>query len=264
MRIFACGLAWVAVVFVSAGGEVQQPREIVEQAVKTELAADAADHSLWLYYDIDRKPGGEVVQWAAQTRKGELDRVLRQDGHEMTPTEQRSRMEQFIRDSGARAKQRRNGQEDDNRARRMMEMLPDAFIWTKVKQEGTTTQLHFEPNPGFHPPTWEARVFASMEGEMVVDDSEHRIVSLRGRLMREVKFGWGILGELKPGGSFNVERRQVGGGIWQITETHVHIQGHAIFFHTISDQEDEVKSKFEELPANISLEEAEQRLMQKQ
>ena len=263
MRMVVSGLAWVIVVLVSAG-EAQQPKEIVEQAVRAELAADAADHSLWLYYDVDRKSGGEVVEWAAQTRQGELDRVMQQGGSQLTSSEQRSRMEQFIHNASAQAKQRRNGQEDDKRARQMLNMLPDAFIWTKVKQEGTTTQLHFRPNPGFHPPTWEARVFAAMEGDMVVDNSGHRIASLNGRLVTGVKFGWGILGELKPGGSFDVERRQVGGGIWQITETHVHIQGHAMIFHSISEDEDEVKSKFEELPENTNLQEAEQRLMQMQ
>jgi len=261
MRSFARALAWVAVVLVSAAGKAQQPKEIVEQAVKAELAADDADHSLWLYYDTDRKPGGEVAQWAAETHQGELDRVLEQNGRPLTPSEQRSRMERFIRDSGAQGKQRRNGREDDNKARRMLQMLPDAFIWTKVKQGGTTTELHFQPNPDFRPPTWEARAFAAMEGDLVVDDAAHRIASLKGKLIREVKLGWGILGALKPGGSFAVERRQVGGGIWQIIETHVHIQGHTLIFHNISDEEDEVKSEFEGLPSDISLEEAEQKLM---
>jgi hypothetical protein len=98
---------------------------------------------------------------------------------------------------------------------------------------------------------------------MVVDDTGHRIVSLQGKLTTEVRFGWGVLGKLQPGGTFDVERREVGRGIWQISETHVHIQGRAVFFHSISDQEDDVKSKFEELPSNITPQDAEQRLMQK-
>lgn len=247
----------------SQSPDVQQPKQIVQQAARAELAADAADHSLWLYYEVDRKPGNQVIQWAAQTRMGELDRVLQQNGRQLTLQQQRSRMGRFIHDSAAQAKQRRGGQQDDKRAAQLLDMLPNAFIWTKVKQEGTTTVLHFRPDPSFHAPSWESRVFAGMEGELVVDNAEHRIVSLRGKLIREVKFAWGILGELDPGGSFDVERRQVARGIWQITETHVHIQGHAILFHSISDQEDDVKSKFEELPSNITLEEAEQRLLAK-
>ncbi|MGB0065315.1 MAG: hypothetical protein WBP85_12785 [Terracidiphilus sp.] len=243
--------------------ESEQPRQLVLQATRAELAAAAADHSLWLYYEVDSKPRNPVIQWAAETRSGQVDRVLQQDGHTYTPEEQRARMESFIRDSGAQAKQRRGGQQDDKRATEMLNMLPNAFIWTRAKQEGTETVLHFRPDPNFSPPSWEARVFAGMAGDLIVDDEQHRIVSLRGKLINGVKFGWGLLGELDPGGTFDVERRQLAHGIWQITETHVHIQGHAILFHSISDQEDDVKSKFEELPENITLDQAEQKLLEK-
>jgi hypothetical protein len=58
-----------------------------------------------------------------------------------------------------------------------------------------------------------------------------------------------------------VERRQTGGGIWQITETHVHIDGHALLFKSIAEQEDDVKSKFRQLSKDVSLEQAEQELL---
>jgi len=254
-------LTWAMFAAVCAAASAQQPRQIAQQAVRAELAADAADHSLWLYHEIDQKPNDGFVQWAAQTRMGELDRVLQQDGHRLSLAQQRSRMESFIHDPSAQAKQRRGGQHDDKQATEMLNLLPKAFIWTMDKQEGSTTYLHFRPDPNFHPPTWESRVFAAMEGDMAVDDEGHRIVSLRGRLISEVKFAWGLLGELEPGGTFDVERRQVGHGIWQITESHIHIQGHALIFKNISQQEDDVKSKFEELPSSITFQEAEEKLM---
>ena len=241
--------------------QIPGARQVVEQAARAELAADANDHSLWLYFENDRKPGNVTVQWAAETRQGEVDRVLQQDGRRLSPAEQSSRMDRFIHDSSAQQKQRRGGDQDDKRAAAMLNMLPHAFIWTIVKQTGADTVLHFRPDPSFHAPTWESRVFAGMEGDLVVANAGHRIESLRGKLIHEVKFGWGLFGALEPGGSFDVERRQLAHGIWQITETHVHIQGHALIFHTISDQEDDVKSKFEPLPANITLEQAEQKLM---
>lgn len=269
MSINGRWFAWATLALVCAAVSAQgagqvDPRQIVEQAVRAELAADAADHSLWLYYEIDRKPSDGVVQWAAQTRMGELDRVLQQEGHQLTPDQQRGKMQGFINDESAQSKQRRSGQHDDKQATEMLNLLPQAFIWTKVRQQGGATYLHFRPDPSFRPPTWESRVFAAMEGEMAVDDKEHRIVSLRGKLISEVKFGWGLLGALEPGGTFNVERRQVGHGIWQITETHVHIQGRALLFKTISQQEDDVKSKFEELPSDTNFQAAEQKLMAQQ
>jgi hypothetical protein len=53
----------------------------------------------------------------------------------------------------------------------------------------------------------------------------------------------------------------LGGGVWSITETHVHIQGHALIFKSISEQEDDVKSKFKKLPRQISPTNAENMLL---
>jgi hypothetical protein len=49
--------------------------------------------------------------------------------------------------------------------------------------------------------------------------------------------------------------------VWQITETHVHIQGHALLFKSISEQEDDVKTKFQPLPDGVSFQEAEKTLL---
>ena len=97
---------------------------------------------------------------------------------------------------------------------------------------------------------------------MRVDERQHRIVSLKGQLVRDVKFGGGLFAALKAGGTFDVERRETGKGEWQITETHIHIQGHALLFKSIAEQEDDVKSKFEQLSDDVSLEQAEKRLLQ--
>jgi len=261
-----CGrlLAWTmlaGVCAVASGQQPQQPQQIVQQAVRSEMAADAADHSIWMYYEIDRKPNDGVVQWSAQTGMGELDRILRQDGHTFTLAQQRAKMDAFIHSPSAQAKQRQGGEHDDKQAAQMLNMLPNAFIWTKTGQHDQMIYLHFRPNPNFSPPTWESRVFAAMEGDMTVDEKGYRIVSLRGKLIHDVKFAWGLLGTLEAGGTFDVERRPLAPGIWEITETHVHIQGHALIFKSISEQEDDVKSKFEQLPQHITFQQAEEKLL---
>jgi hypothetical protein len=240
----------------------QDAQQIASQAVRTELCADAADHTLWIYYDQDRKPDSSVKQWVAETRAGTLNRVLERDGQSLDEAAQQNGMNSFIGDSSAQAKQRKADRHDDGQATEMLSMLPTAFIWSTVSTQGGRTLLHFTPNTSFHPPTWESRVFAAMEGEMTVDDAQHRIVSLKGRLIHDVKFGGGFFGELKAGGTFDVERRETGSGEWQITQTHVHIDGHALLFKSIAEDEDEEKSNFEQLPENTSFTEAEQRLLQ--
>ncbi len=171
-------------------------------------------------------------------------------------------MDQFIHDPSAQAHQRKSGEHDDSQSEQMLRLLPDAFVWTIAGTQGNTILLHFAPSPQFKPPTWESRVFAAMEGTMRVDKTQHRIVSLQGRLVRTVRFCGGICGSLSSGGTFDVERRQTGPSIWQIVETHVHIHGTALFFKNISQEEDEQKTHFQMLPGNISLQQAETKLLQ--
>ena len=255
------GLAVFAVSPAIRGQETRQARQIVEQAVRTELAADGADHSRWIYFETDRKPGDTVEQWVAETNKGDLNRVLKENGRQLSANEQQSRMVHYADNPAEQAKQHKGDRHDDQQARQMLSMLPQAFVWTQLKDQNGRTELHFAPDPRFHPPSYEARVFAAMEGTMTVDDAQHRIASLRGRMIHDVKFGFGLLGDLRAGGSFDVERRETGNGVWQITETHVHVAGRALLFKSISDQEDDVKSRFKEISQNLPIKKAENMLM---
>ncbi len=234
----------------------------VRHRSRRELSASRDDHSHWLYYDTDRKPAGTTREWVAETGNVSVDRVLFDHGQPTTAATQRNSIEQFIHDPGAQAKQRKSGQHDDKQSEDLLRLLPSAFNWTLISDANGTTQLHFTPDPAFNPPTWASRVFAAMEGDMRIDNAQRRIVSLKGHLIRDVKFCSGICGSVHSGRTFNVERRQLAPSIWQITETHVHINGQILFFKSISQQEDEVKTQHHQLPDDLSLQQAETVLMQ--
>ncbi|MGH9604859.1 MAG: hypothetical protein ACRD3N_04080 [Terracidiphilus sp.] len=214
-----------------------------------------------MFYETDNKPGLDVKQWVAETSNGSLTRVLEKNGVQFSKQQQRDSMDAFIDNPSGQAKQRRSGQHDDQQAAQLLNMLPQGFVWSIASRRDGNTVLRFRPNSNFNPPSWQARVFAAMAGEITVNDADHRIVSLRGRLIHDVRFWGGLLGDLKAGGNFDVERRQTGNGEWQIVATHVHIEGHALIFKTISEEEDDVKSRFSELPANINWQEAENDLL---
>lgn len=72
---------------------------------------------------------------------------------------------------------------------------------------------------------------------------------------------FGVFGDLKADGTFDVERRETGKLVWQITQTHVHIQGRALLFKNISQNDDDVLSRFQPLPGGISLQQAEIELL---
>jgi hypothetical protein len=239
----------------------QSPRDFVRQAVQTELVASENDHSHWLYFESDLQPAKALKQWVAEARLVSLERVVERNGRQLSESQQKQEMSAFINDPSAQSKKRKSGEHDDNQAAELLKILPDAFIWTNEGERDNKLLFHFKPDPSFHPPDLEARVFAAMEGDLVIDREQHRIASLKGRLIRDVKIGFGLLGELQAGGTFDVERRELAPKIWQITETHVHINGHALIFKTISENEDDVKSNFRSIPDSTSLQQAQNELL---
>lgn len=252
----------LAVILTATAASAQNPRDLVRQAVQTELVSARNDHSHWLYFEFDRQPDKTVKQWVAEARSVSLNRVIERNGQPLPDEQQRQEMSTFINDPRAQSKQHKSSQHDDEQAAELLKILPDAFIWNIEGEKGSQILLHFKPDPQFHPPDLEARVFAAMEGDMAIDREQHRIASLRGRLIKDVLIGFGLLGQLKAGGTFDVERRELTPQVWEITETHVHIQGHALIFKTISENEDDVKSHFKQIDQGTSLQQAKQELMQ--
>lgn len=218
---------------------------IVQQAVAAELHAAATDRSPWCYQDHDQQPGRDALSEVVETPRGDLQRLLQLNGRPLTggaTATELARMRAFVASPEEQAHKRKAGEADGAQARAFLGMLPTAFNWRLISETPQTYTLAFQPNPSFRPPDNQARVLGVMAGQMVVARDAHRIQSLRGTLTDDVKFGLGIFGKIDKGGTFNVERREIAPGEWQITETHVHIGGHALLFKTIGQQEDEVKT----------------------
>lgn len=252
-----CGAASLAPI--RAHAEKQDARVLVQSIVTNELAEDAKDHSRWMFRDANKVRGKSTVKLVVQTPEGDISKTIEINGRPLTPQQKKDdqqRMHRFVIDPGVRQKQKQNQQQDDKKATAMTRMLPDAFLWTKTGESGDDVTLAFKPNPKFNPPTREARVFAAMKGTMVVDAKQKRIKSLKGTLEKNVDFGFGLLGRLQKGGTFEVERQEIGPGIWDITTTHIHIRGHALIFKSINEQQDEVTSDYKPAPKSITLAEA--------
>ena len=220
---------------------------VVRSAVAAETQASHTDLSIWTYWDHDVTPGQDAAYYTIETRQGTLRRMIRKNGRPLTTKQAQAetrRIESFVASPSAQARVRRDRAHDDAQAAQLLAILPDAFLWTIVSQTPQWVTLHFQPNPQYSPPEtdMEARVMSAMDGEMIVARDGDRIRSLRGRLTHSILIGFGLLAKLYAGGTFDVERREVGEGRWQITQTHVHIAGHALLFKTIGQQEDEVKT----------------------
>jgi hypothetical protein len=199
------------------------------------------------------------VSVVVETEHGAISRHIEEDGRPATAATMAADdayIQKFIHDPALQAKQRQNGMHDDKSAIELLNLMPVAFVWTVEKQTADSTTLSYRPKPDFDPPNMEARVMGEMSGTLVVANPGHRIRSFMGRLNHDVTIGFGFLARIKAGSTFDIERSEVGRGNWQITQTHVHIGGHALFFKTIGQQEDEVKSDFTPVPPGTTLEQA--------
>lgn len=261
IAVVICGVAWLAPI--RAVCQTPDVRSFVRSIVENELQADANDHSRWMFEDQERTAAGTTVKLIVQTPQGDLSKTIAINGHALNAQQKSAdeqKMHELVTDEALRRKKKRDAEQDDQRATSMTKMLPDAFLWTKTAENGPETTLSFKPDRAFDPPSHEARVFSAMGGTMVVNTEQKRIKSLKGTLTQDVTFGYGFFGRLKRGGTFHVERREIGPKVWEITNTQVNIQGHALIFKSISEQQDEQTSHYKPAPASITLPQAEKML----
>jgi hypothetical protein len=241
--------------------------DLVRRVIANELRMQDQDHSRWMYEEESVKAGVKETKEVAGTKDGSVTLLVARNGQPLAEdelTKQKEQMNAFVRDRQAQEKRKQAAQEDAAKTKRLLSMLPEAFIFDYAQgsgDTGDTVRLNFRPNPAYHASSREAQVFHEMEGALTVDRKENRLVEINGKLMHEVKFFGGLLGHLDRGGTFDVRQVRVGTNIWQIGRLNVNMKGKALFFKTISVQQDETHSHFQRLPDDITLPDAADRLL---
>jgi hypothetical protein len=240
-------------IFVPSARAQKDPKTIIASACAREYASDRSDHTAFMYKDHDITPGHDTLFSIVETPEGNLRRKLEDHGHPLSPQDRSAddaRIQALLHNPAQQRKLKQDSAHDDEQADALLNLLPRAFLWTIVSEDGNIVTLSFKPDPNFEPDGMEARVFADMQGQVVVDRAEDRIKSMRGQMVDDVKIMGGLIGSLHKGGTFQVEHREVAPHHWQLTELHVHITGHILFnFKTIGSQEDELKTDFKISPA---------------
>jgi hypothetical protein len=233
------------------------PRELVTKMVQNELKSQEHPR-YWSYQDSKQKPGATQVDRVLETPECWMSWPVSVNGHAPTEKERRearNQVESLVNDPSTR-KKNRDEIDADRRKSAALKLLPDAFQFTKDGRQGKSVRLKFRPDPGFRPRSNEAKVFHSMEGILLIDARQIRLAKLSGKLASDVEFGFGILGKLQKGGTFEVVQSEVAPRDWEISLLDVHITGRALFFHTIGEQQHEVRSHFHPVSPDLSLRDA--------
>ncbi len=233
--------------------------ELARRVVTNELKFQDEDHDHWMYRQEKEESGKKQVKEIVETTDGDLSRLQSINGHPLTAKEQQKenqRIEELVSNLYEQGKLQRARITETERGKRLFKMLPDAFVFTYAGREGDLIELSFRPNPNFQPPSFEARVFHDMEGELWVDARQERLAAMNGRLMKDVKFAGGLLGRLAKGGHFEMRQAEVAAGHWEMVVMTVDMRGKALFFKTINLQETQSRSDFQLVPDGLTLTQA--------
>ena len=217
------------------------------------------DHTNWMYRLEKEQYGKKQVKEIIETREGSLSRLLSINDRPLTAKQQEEedqRVRELMTSRGAQQKLRRALDAETLQGRRLFKMLPDAFVFNYAGGDENLVKLSFRPNPSFHPPSLEARVFHDMEGEMWVDCKQERLAAFDGHLTQAVKFGFGLLGHLDKGGHFEVRQAEVVPGHWDMTTLSLEITGKALVFATVDVQKKEKHWDFHRVSDDLTLTQA--------
>jgi hypothetical protein len=217
------------------------------------------DHTNWMYRLEKEQYGKKQVEEIIETKEGSLSRLLSINGRPLTAKQQKEedqRVQELMTSRSAKRKLQRALDAEALQGRRLFKMLPDAFVFNYAGGDGNLVELSFRPNPNFHPPSLEARVFHDMEGEMWVDCKQERLAAFNGRFTQDVKFGLGLLGHLDKGGHFEVRQAEVVPGHWDMTTMSVEMTGRALLFKSIEVQKRENRRDFRQVSDDLTLTQA--------
>jgi len=234
--------------------------ELVKRAVETQLKDPGGNiHFMFRLHrqSSDRDETREVLE----TDDGTVARVIMSNGKPLTEDQAKAeeqRLNRYLTDPSAWQQRRKRQKDDSDRSNLMLQELPKAFLY---KYDGTDTgpngeqliRLSFQPNPGYNAPSRELRVYEGMQGNMWIDPAANRLVRLQAKLIRDVDFGWGILGRLYRGGSFEIEQRDIGDGRWDVVKTVLNFDGKELMFKGIHIHETETLSDFHRVPEKLRL-----------
>lgn len=240
--------------------DTQNTDAFVREVIRNEIQAQLNDKSLWCYRQEEQEDGkpSKALE-VCQTKDGDLERVVAVNGRELDAAQVRAedqRIQALVaHPEQLRAKQKK-AREDAEQERNLLATFPEAFHFQCERESGNLITLRFRPNPAFRPATRSMQVFHHMEGTLVLDIEQKRLVEINGRLTSEVKFAAGLLGHLDKNGTFSVQQKEFGDGHWDLSSMNVHMSGKALFFKTITVLEKKRQIDYKPLPRDVTLQQA--------
>jgi hypothetical protein len=231
--------------------------ELVVAVVANEIS-DREKLRKWLCM-IEKRAGKQTLtEVQVETKEGPLYRLLAIDGAALNRDQRQqddARIGRLMKDPRQLQKLKQAQDEDEIKLEKLIRLMPEAFVYDYDGVEDNLLRVKFRPNPGYSPPTYEARVIHSLAGTILIDPEHKRLAKVAGQLMSRVDFGYGLLGRIDSG-TVELGRVPVGPQEWKTAFINIHFSGRLAIFKTISKEQYERRSDFSAVSSDLSLSEA--------
>ena len=207
---------------------------------------------------------GSETRSVIETAEGRADRIVLFNGEPLSPEQQarqQHRLEKLLSDRDALKNELKDQKSETQRRIRIVRAFPKAFFFDYAGMEKGLLHFNFRPDPNFSPKDRETQMYRGMEGSVWIEPAQERIVRIEGILVKDVSFGWGIVGHLNKGGIYEIAQTQLAPGKWRITMLDVNLKGKMFLFNSFRFQRKEIDSRFQPVSAELTLQEAVQELL---
>jgi len=207
---------------------------------------------------------GSETRSVIETGEGRADRIVLFNGEPLSPEQQakqQHRLEKFLSDRDALKNELKDQRSETQRRIRIVKAFPRAFFFDYAGVEKGLLRFNFRPDPDFSPKDRETQMYRGMEGSVWIEPAQERIVRIEGILVKDVNFGWGIVGHLNKGGIYEIAQTQLSPGKWRITKLNVDLKGKTFLINSFRFQRKETNSRFQPVSSELTLQEAVQELL---
>jgi hypothetical protein len=220
---------------------------------------EASHRSHYMYLSKEKSDRTNRHLWTekvVETTVGKLRMLIAEDGKPLTEDRvaaEKARLGEIAAHPDKFQRQELGRKSDEDHAKEMLNLLPKAFLFGNERPDGGFVRIDFKPNPSFQPQSMEEKILHEVVGSMLVDRKDARLHLLEGHLPQDVNIGFGLLATIHAGSNFSTTRSLVPGKEWKTATINTDINGRALFFKSISQNEHAEHSDFEQVPMDLTL-----------
>ena len=236
---------------------------LIERASANELA-DLENPQPYQYQERLDWNWGSETRSVIETEEGRADRIVLFGGEPLSPEQQakqQHRLEKFLSDHDAVKNELKDQKSETQRRARLVKAFPKAFFFDFAGTEKGLLRFNFRPDPEFSPKDRETQMYRGMEGSVWIEPVQERIVRIEGELVKDVSFGWGIVGHLYKGGIYEIAQTELSQGKWRITKLDIDLKGKMFLFNSFRLQRREFNSRFHPVSSEMTFQAAVQQLL---